>query len=365
MRLADFIAENTPEILAEWETFARSLPPANGMAIVELRDHAREMLAVIATDVAAPQTQIQQFHKARGRSDASSRMAPTPAQSHGADRAGRGFTVDQMVAEFRALRASVIGLWLARGNVRDTDLHDLVRFNEAIDQAIAESIVRFSADVARTKERFLAILSHDLRTPLNAVLTSSVFMLERGELVEPYGTLVSGIASSARRMTRLVTELLDFTRTRFGDSIPVVLEATDVRLIVHATVAEIGAAHPDTVVQIETSGLLRGRCDPHRVAQALTNMVGNAVQHGSAHAPIKVCARGTADHCVLSVHNFGPVMDEQLLGTLFEPVQTSEDRRHTGLGLYIVGKIAEAHGGSLAVTSDKESGTLVEMHFPL
>jgi signal transduction histidine kinase len=365
MRLADFIQNNTDEILAEWESFARSLPVGGGLQVVALRDHAREMLAVIASDLAAPQTAIQQFHKARGRSDASSRTPPTPAQAHGADRADLGFTVDQMIAEFRALRASVIRSWLKHGHVAEIDLQDMIRFNEAIDQAIAESITRFSADIARTKERFLAILSHDLRTPLNAVLTSSVFMIERGELVEPYNTLVSGIASSARRMTRLVTDLFDFTRTRFGDSMPIVVEATDVRLVVHGVVAEIGAAHPDTVIQIETSGLLRGKCDPHRIAQALTNVISNAVQHGSPQAPIKVSALGTLNHCVLSVHSFGPVIPAERLGTLFEPVEAGADRRHLGLGLYIVEKIIAAHGGSVVVRSDRESGTVVEMHFPL
>jgi signal transduction histidine kinase len=365
IRLSDFIRDYTEEILAEWESFARSLPVGGGLDVVKLRDHARGMLIVIAADLAAPQTAIQQFNKARGRSDATSRSMLTPAQEHGSDRAGLGFTVEQMIAEFRALRASVIRSWLKHGDVGEVELQDMIRFNEAIDQAIAESITRFGADIARTKERFLAVLSHDLRTPLNAVLTSSVFMLERGELVEPYTTLVSGIASSARRMTRLVTDLLDFTRTRFGDSMPIAIEPTDVRLIIHGVVAEIGAAHPSRVIQIETSGLLRGSCDPHRIAQALTNLLSNAVQHGSPQAPIKVSALGTLDHCVISVHSFGPVIPPERLNTLFEPVNAGVDRRHTGLGLYIVEKIVAAHGGSLVVRSERESGTVVEMHFPL
>jgi signal transduction histidine kinase len=365
MRLAQFLRDQTDKLLADWETFARSLPAANDVDIVLLRDHAREMLAVIASDLEQPQSSVQEGHKSRGRSDASSRTLPTAAQSHGADRAGLGFTVDQMVAEFRALRASVIRSWLQNGDVSGSDMQDMIRFNEAIDQAIAESITRFSTDVARTKERFLAILSHDLRTPLNAVLSSSQFMLDRGELAEPYGTLISGIVTSTRRMTRMVADLLDFTRTRFGDSMPIVRETADVRLIIHAVVAEIGAAHPDTVVQIETSGLLRGKCDPHRIAQALTNLVANAVQHGSAQMPVKVTGRGTYNHCVLAVHNHGPTIPAERIAALFEPKDSGNDRRHQGLGLYIAEKIAAAHGGKLVVQSDIAGGTVVEMHFPL
>lgn len=365
MRLAEFIRGQTDALLADWETFARTLPAANDADIVVLRDHAREMLMVIASDLEQPQSSIQEGIKSRGRSDASSSTPPTAAQSHGADRAGLGFTVDQMVAEFRALRASVVRSWLQNGDVTNSDIPDLIRFNEAIDQAIAESITRFSTDVARTKERFLAILSHDLRTPLNAVLSSSQFMLDRGELVEPYGTLMSGIATSTRRMTRMVNDLLDFTRTRFGDSIPIVLETTDVRLIIHAVVAEIGAAHPDHVVQIETSGLLRGKCDPHRIAQALTNLVANAVQHGTPNMPIKVTGRGTYNHCVLAVHSYGPAIPAERIATLFNATNGGSDRRHVGLGLYIAEKITAAHGGRLVVQSDVNAGTVVEMHFPL
>ena len=110
-RLPDFIRDNVEPILAEWETFARSLPFGDSMDITALRDHAEQMLGVIAADLSAPQTQKEQADKARGHSDANARQFPTAAQAHGAGRAESGFTVEQMVSEFRALRASVICLW--------------------------------------------------------------------------------------------------------------------------------------------------------------------------------------------------------------------------------------------------------------
>jgi len=132
--LSDFIRGNTDQILAEWETFARGLPLGDSMDIVALRDHAKEMLGVITTDLSAPQTRKQQVDKAAGRSDAGARRSPTAAQAHGAGRAESGFTVEQMVSEFRALRASVIHLWtLTQKQARADDLQDMIRFNEAID----------------------------------------------------------------------------------------------------------------------------------------------------------------------------------------------------------------------------------------
>ena len=109
--LPAFIRSNEEAILSEWEAFARALPGTESLDIKALRDHAKEMLRVIATDLENPQSSRQQSDKAAGRSDAGETREPTPAQEHGAGRAESGFSVEQMVAEFRALRASVIKLW--------------------------------------------------------------------------------------------------------------------------------------------------------------------------------------------------------------------------------------------------------------
>src|SRR5688572_23541275 len=149
-RLAQFIRDNTERILQEWETFARQLPLGGTMDVAALRDHAAQMLAVIATDLDVPQTVAEQDSKARGLSDGDRRQTLTAAQEHGAGRADSGFSVAQMVAEFRALRASVTRLWLHDDQqTAVTDLEDLIRFNEAIDQAIAESITRYSGAIGQ------------------------------------------------------------------------------------------------------------------------------------------------------------------------------------------------------------------------
>ena len=274
-RLSRFIRDNAEPILAEWETFARSLPGGGAMNVAALRDHAKEMLLAIAADLERPQSDRAQDEKARGGSDAGAARDTTAAQEHGTGRAGSGFTVGEMVAEFRALRASVTRLWLAEeAEWAHTDLTDLIRFNEAIDQAIAESVSRFSQAVAQTQERFLAILSHDLRTPLGAIITSTRFMLDAGELEEPNRTLVARASSSARRMNQMVLDLVEFTRTRLDDAIPVVRAEVDARRLVHDVVLEIAASYPDSIVQVETGGDLSGAWDADRLTQALTNLVG-------------------------------------------------------------------------------------------
>ena len=370
-RLSRFIRDNVEPILAEWETFARSLPEGSAMNVVALRDHAKEMLLVIAADLERPQSDSAQEEKARGERDAGDTRGTTAAQEHGAGRAGSGFTVGQMVAEFRALRASVTRLWLAEDTSRArTDLMDLIRFNEAVDQAIAESVSRYSQAVAQTQERFLAILSHDLRSPLGAIIMATRFMLDAGGLEEPNRTLVTRASSSARRMNQMVMDLVEFTRTRLDDTIPVVRSEVDGLRLVHDVVVEIAASYPDSVIQVETGGDLSGLWDADRLTQALTNLVANAVQHGAPGKPIRVSARGVGDEVALSVHNEGPPIPVEQQEAIFREGHraggrsAADDRRHQGLGLYIVERIVASHGGNVSVRSSAEEGTTFTIRLP-
>ena len=370
-RLSTFIRENIEPILTEWETFARSLPEGATMDIAALRDHAREMLVVIARDLDRPQTSREQADKSKGRSDADDGATLTAAQEHGAGRADSGFTAAQMVSEFRALRASVVHLWTrTRGEVGIEDLEDVTRFNEAIDQAIAESIARYTHQIDQSKELFLAVLGHDLRSPLGAIITSSRFILDTQDVGEPSFTLMTRVASSARRMNQLVSDLLEFTRTRFGEGIPIERVDADIGVIVRDVADEVGASHPGSVLEIETSGELGGRWDADRLTQALTNLVANAVQHGAPGSPVSISARGLPGAVELSVHNIGrPIPPAEIPG-LFEAmkVPAADDRRdrrhHLGLGLYIVDQIIGGHGGAIDVESDERSGTTFTVHLP-
>ena len=370
LRLSAFIRTETESILAEWETFARSLPMGGEMDIAALRDHAKEMLEVIARDLDTPQSSREQISKAAGESDADERGLETAAQQHGAGRAATGFSISQMVAEFRALRASVIRLWTTRHrDAAVTDLDDMTRFNEAIDQAIAESISRYADDLGQSKERFLAILGHDLQTPLGAIMMSSKFMLEIGELKEPNLTLVQRIAGSSTRMSQMVKDLLDYTRTRFGDTIPIVRTDVDLRKVINEVVSEVATSHPDHPVQLEMKGDLHGEWDAARLGQVFTNLLANAAQHGSEHSPIKVSVRGNAKAIALTVHNQGAAIPREQLANIFQAMKSAHgngarDRRHLGLGLYIVEKIVSAHEGTVTVDSSATEGTTFTVNLP-
>lgn len=372
--LSSFIRQNLEPILAEWETFARGLPQGDTMDIVALRDHAKDMLEVIADDLDDPQTAEERTGKARGESDAGDGTVHTAAQQHGAGRAKSGFTVGDMVAEFRALRASVMSLWSqSQGDVTTTDLEEMTRFNEAIDQAIAESISQYTQNIEQSKKRFQAILAHDLRSPVAAIITSTRFMLdtdeEAGDLPRTYRSLIESVSRSARRMNQLVADLLEFARVSFGDGIPIQRVSMDMGNLVQDVVTEVRASYPSRDFHSAATGDLSGEWDRDRLFQALTNLLGNAVQHGSADSPLRTTASVQGDEVVVSVQNRGTTIPEDQLAQMFEgmnqyPTREGGDRRHLGLGLYIVDKIVTAHNGSILVRSSDEEGTVFEMRLP-
>ena len=375
MRLADFIRANREPILAEWEAFARSCAPASDtMGIKALRDHANAMLAVIAADLAIPQNGLAQSEKSKGRGPADDPAVDTAAEAHGAGRAQSGFSVEQMVAEYRALRASVIRLWTkATGELGRAEVEDLTRFNEAIDQSLAESVSRFNQDVEQAKETFLAILGHDLRTPLGAIQTSATFMLETGELEEPHRTLVARIAGSAKRTVAMVGDLLDFTRSRLGGGIPVARAETSLGKVVHDVVDEISAAHPGCPIQVDTRGEQRGRWDAARISQAVGNLIGNAVQHGAEGSSVTVEVRGDDEQVAIAVHNRGAAIPPEQLDGIFNPMKARQSPRKVaargptgslGLGLFIAERIVSAHDGRIEVDSSEESGTTFTVYLP-
>lgn len=372
MRLHDFILAKRESILVEWEAFARTCAPASiTMDVEALRDHANEMLTVIAAD-------LKKSESDSGQSERSGEHVPEPAESemtaaeeHGAERAESGFTVAQTVAEYRALRASVLRLWtLERGELRSTDIADLTRFNEAIDQSLAESIAEFTDNVENAKEMFLAILGHDLRNPLGAIFTSATFMSETGEMDQ---TLILQIAERAMRATQMVGELLDFTRSRLGGGIPIDRAEIDLRRIVQDVVAEIMAARPEGNVEVEAGEGQHGHWDAARMSQALTNLVGNAVEHGATGTAVGVKFRGGDEDVAIMIHNRGAAIPADRLDGIFNPMKLrmtpakASDHGpsgNLGLGLYIAERIVHAHGGRIEVDSSEPRGTTFTVHLP-
>ncbi|HEX9397345.1 MAG TPA: sensor histidine kinase [Burkholderiales bacterium] len=373
MRLAQFITENLEEILIEWEAFATSLlAPGQTMTSLALRDHATQILQAIAQDIEEGQTDLEQAYKSKGyvRIAESTRTA---AMTHGALRYLAGFDLRQLAAEFRALRASVLRLWLKRGVSGDNALYEMTRFNEAIDQALAESIANYSNEVARSRDTFLAILGHDLRSPLSAIANSGLYLASPGLL--PTGAALDAarrITRSSAKMNSMIRDLLEYTRTRLGRAIPVSPEAVNMEQICAIVFDEVRAAHPERIFRLETSGELEGQFDSERLQQVLSNLLNNAVQHGARNQPITLSAQGEADKITVQVRNYGRRIPADQLQVIFNPLvqipsgQTEEESPVTslGLGLYIAHEIVAMHDGTMVAESSDEDGTVFSAHLP-
>jgi len=363
MDLAEFIDAERASIVAEWESFARTLlPAAGGMSGLALRDHAEEILSAIVHDMRSPQTRREQAEKSKGQGDA--QHLEEVGQLHAGLRIEFGFKLGQIVAEYRALRATVLRLWEKTG----TDPRGVTRFNEAVDEALTEAVNRFTETTEHYRDQTLGILGHDLRNPLSAIVTGSTVLISSEKLDDRSLGIAARMLSSANRMNRMIGDLLDLTRTRFGDLIPVVPAPIDLEPMCQQVVAELEGLRPAGTLRFTRRGDLRGEWDADRIAQVLSNLIRNAIQHGGTNDRIDIVASGSRDEVVVEVHNGGPCIPENAIGTIFEPMVRHRGGSHTnvgvGLGLYIAAQIVLAHGGKLDVTSTEAEGTTFAMRLP-
>jgi signal transduction histidine kinase len=376
IRLSEFIRTNSRQIIAEWESFARTLVPASiNMTPLALRNHIKDILAFIAEDMDSSQTGAAQVRKSHGVEDDASPVmkSPSPAESHAALRLAGGFNQDQMVSEYRALGASIIKLWnAAHPEMKSQDVLDLTRFNESIDQELMESIKLYTKKLDYSRNMFLGILSHDLRNPVGAILMSAQLQLRLGEQNDKQKMLSTQIVASAERTLEIVSHLLDLTRARFGAGLPIIRAPMDFGFVSNQMIDEIRAAHPRREITLEISGDMNGEWDKARIGQVFSNLLGNAIQYGFHGTPINVTVQGEPDDIILSVHNEGIPIPPDRIGGIFTALTRDTEidsgettgSMHLGLGLYITREIVAAHGGKIAATSTERDGTTFTANFP-
>jgi signal transduction histidine kinase len=242
----------------------------------------------------------------------------------------------------------------------------------AIANHVAAALTRFAAveqleRTVRFNEMFTGMLGHDLRNPLNAIMTSAQLVLARDEsprLAKP----LARILGAGSRMERMIDQLLDFTRVRVGSGIKLLPKAADLLAVLRQIIDELESAHPDVPLRLEHLGTTLGFWDTDRLSQVFSNLVGNAVRHGVPEQGCTVRVDGTASELLrVTVHNHGTIREE-LLPHIFEPMTGSERSRERsqglGLGLFISHQIVKAHGGRLEVRSDAETGTTFTLSLP-
>jgi signal transduction histidine kinase len=360
MRLSDFIVRDMEAILAQWDSFAGGqLPAAAYMSPLALRDHAREILSAVAADLTTAQSLEEQSEKSKGRAALLLDAPETAAETHALLRANSGFDIRQLAAEYRALRASVLHLWQAAEGVAVLHAQDVIRFNEAIDQALAESIGFFSDQVEQARNLLLGMVGHDMRTPLQTIQLTASYLAALNVGADVAGA-AQRLINSGARIQALLDDLVDLNRSNLGLGIQVAPSEVDVASLFADELDQLRAAFPERRLEFRFGGNTQGVWDGQRLQQLLGNLVVNAITYGAPDAPVRVLVMGDGPDLCFEVRNAGPALEPESLMQIFNPLnrgaQAGRDPAggHLGLGLHISSEIVAAHEGDIKAWSEPE-----------
>ncbi len=224
-----------------------------------------------------------------------------------------------------------------------------------------------TTETLRFNEMFTAMLGHDLRGPLSAIVMDAI-LLERRASDENAKKSAARTLKSAKRMSRMIGEMLDLARGRLAGGIPILRRPVDLKVLTEQIIAEHRTVAPTRRIELRTTGDLSGEWDGDRCGQLISNLIDNATRHGSDKGPVECLLDGTAGNAVtIDIANDGRI-DDDLLPHLFDPFRSRQGQRSKGeglgLGLYIVEQIAVAHGGSVDVTSGPDDRTSFRVELP-
>ncbi len=227
--------------------------------------------------------------------------------------------------------------------------HDITERKQAENQ-LGDSLTK-EREMAEFRELFIGILGHDLRNPLSSVVTSAALLLRRDRLNAQDAETVARIIRSSQRMTQMITQLLGLTQARLGGGLPIEPRPTDLREVCRNVVEEF-----ETIIELEVEGDLSGTWDTDRLAEALSNLAGNALEYAAPGTAVRVEAHGDGAEVIVEISNQGEPIPAEVLPFIFEPFRRAQPREksatgHLGLGLYIAREIVLSHGGTLEARS--------------
>ncbi len=340
--VSKFLRAEVASLTRDWETAVRErLPVLNRLSRGALIDHIPEFLTGLASWI-------------DGDEQAGCKGFTALVQGHALQRLGHGVALETVSSEYQILRTVILTALLPIEGTPD-NRRLLIELNGALDFATAQAIHAYAGARDTIRERFISILGHDLRNPLNAVLLGASALTSVHCSQPKHASISATILRSAGRMQRMITDVMDFAQAHLGHGIPATPVPCNLGGIASEAVNELKTAHPERTITIETHGDLAGYWDRDRVLQALSNLISNAVQHGTD--PIQVAVSEHPDKLSVTtrVTNAGVTIPADDLPRLFEPFgpRRAADSRRTGLGLglFIVQQIAIAHGAVCEVQS--------------
>jgi signal transduction histidine kinase len=359
MRLTEFISRNGDSIVKRWEGEIRKTIAESPNWV--LRDHALAILSFLSTRLLeSPCLTVEQERTADSKNESVTIQHVLLAIESGLDLA-------QVIGEFQALRNCVIELWrsLDPAGFRD-GADEIADFCAVLDENVRDALLYYKDRETRYRDRFLRIVGHELRNPINSIVLGAT-ALSSQDLSPAASATVARVLTSARRLTGMLGDFLEFSRGRLKIAMPIVPVATDLRILVNEAIDEVTLTYPESRIELAFEGHLNGRWDPNRVRQLISNLILNAIQHGSGDR-IEVEAKGDKTVVSITIHNQGPAIPDETLAGLFDPLVTcTRDHRPgtgLGLGLFVVKQIVTSHWGSITVSSTDGSGTTFTVTLP-
>ena len=359
MILPHFIHESLDDILSEWEREcgAAAAGPEPGAR----RVHFGKVLHAVAEEM----KRIKAVEPAAGAAASDPTRAPraeAPAAPHS--------HASQLVDDYASLRASVVRQWRRKHpSPSGADVDDLVRFNEAMDRSLAELTATFSSSPAQPQPLFLGVLNHELRTSVASILMSAQVLTHRSQPGSPEAKAAQRILRSCEQLRQTLDALSDFTKVRLGDDLQVDRVRDDMGVLCKQALDAFARVDPERRVRLTSDGDLSGDWDRSRIREAIGALIGNAARFASRGSTVTMAVDGrAADEVTVTVHGDGTPIDVETLQTIFDPVARVESENATyaglGLGLFIVRKVVDAHGGHVSVEASAQDGTTFTMMLP-
>jgi signal transduction histidine kinase len=373
-RLAEILSAQREDILAKWRHCVLedpNVPQANRLAEPALRDSVPQLVASL---IAALEQESAKDESNAGRALAEEFMP----REHAQDRFQQGYTLTAALRELSHLRACILDALVGEEDLS----RDGLRFmHAALDQCMTiaaqqmersrtrevEQEARRLTEVGEVRERFLAILGHDLRNPLNTIKVAGSLLLVM-DLPEAAGSFVKRIVRAADRMIRMINDLLDFAAVRSG-VLKIERRYADLRDVCNEVADELRLVHPHREIVVDARGDLAGDWDVPRIAQVVSNLLSNAVTYSPHGTLVRLEARGHESDVTIDVHNEGKPIPDAVQARIFEPFQRGDAsggsaQGGVGLGLFIACEMVRAHGGTISLLSEEGRGTTFKLKIP-
>lgn len=344
--VAAVLRADTKRIVELWEREVRAeLPALADMTRPVLVDHLQELLDGLAAWI-------------EGDTAGANRAFEALIQGHALQRLGYGVGLETLMREYAKLRFVLLRELLDVAAPRQS----MVLLHEGMDRAISAAIDRYAQRRDDVRTRFIGILGHDLRDPLSTVKMSADLLAHGGAEPSEQQMILARMSRACDRMERMVDQVLDFARGHLGGGIPANPSLNDLAEICRQVVDEASAAHRKRTITLDARGDLRGAFDRDRVAQALGNLVGNAIAHTPGSIEIEAYETDDRRHVITTVTSHGAPIPADVQRRMFDAFARGEETTTgsgLGLGLYITHQVALAHGATIDVSSDAQATTFV------